>query len=85
MAKGQIVSALDHGTMWQLFYETDQGVATVCFDHRQFAHFYEGATGDSFYQDYRFGEGRGYVSKRLKGLAIRVEGEPFNEVVYLED
>ena len=85
MPKGKILSAADHGTIWQLFYQRHRdGIEVVTFDHRQFAHFYEGVTGGDFYKDYDFGAGRDYISKRLKGLRIRVEGEPYQETVRLE-
>lgn len=86
MPKGNIEFARDHGTMWQIVYKIDgNGLDSVYFDHRPFGHFYEGATGGSFYEDYRFGAGREYVSKQLKGRRISVEGEPFQETVELED
>jgi hypothetical protein len=85
-SSGRILSASDHGTIWQVLYEIDgDGLGVVNFDHRPFAHFYEGATGRSFFADYAFGQGRAYVSEQLKGRRIRVEGESFNEVVHLED
>lgn len=86
MPSGKILSAQDHGTIWQLLYQVDgDGSDSVYFDHRPFSHFYEGATGRSFSQDYKFGAGREYVSNQLKGLRIRGEGEPFNEMVSLDD
>lgn len=86
MNTGKIVSALDHGTMWQLLYQIDgDGLGSVYFDHRPFAHFYEGATGRSFFDDYRFGAGREYVSKALKDLRIYVDESEDGEVVRLGD
>ena len=83
---GSIISARDHGTIWRLLYEIDgDGLGVVNFDHRPFANFYEGATGRDFFRDYAFAAGREYISKQLKDRRIRVEGEPFNEVVRLED
>jgi hypothetical protein len=83
---GKILSAVDHGTMWNLIYEMDGGgLGMVHFDHRPFAHFYEAVTGKDFFKDYAFGQGREYVSKQLRDKRISVEGEPFNEVVRLED
>lgn|GEM_PF-2525113 len=84
--RGKILSARDCGTVWQLYYELDgDGLGVVNFDHRPFSYFYEGATGRSFYDDYKFGAGREYISKHLRGRRISVEGEPFEEVVRLED
>lgn len=85
MRKGKILAAEDHGTIWRLWYETEQGVAHIYFDHRQFAHFYEGVTGRSFFKDCGFGKGREYVSQRLKNLCMSVEGEPFSETITPED
>lgn len=84
--KGKILSARDCGTVWQLFYQIDDnGLGVVNFDNRPFSHFYEGATGRDFFKDYAFGRGREYVSQQLKDLRIIVEGEPFSQVVRLED
>lgn len=86
MPTGKILSAADHGSIWTLAYLADDNtIGTVHFDHRPFTHFYEGATGRSFYRDYQFGAGREYVSSQLKGKRISVEGEPFNETVCLEE
>lgn len=86
MPSGKILSARDCGTIWQLLYEVDgDGLGVVNFDHRPFGHFYKGATGRDFYRDYKFGAGREYISKQLRDRRISVEGEPFNEVVRLED
>lgn len=86
MPRGTILRAWDLGTIWNLFYKIDgDGLDIVTFHHRPFAHFYEGATGADFFKDYVFGAGREYVSERLKGLRISVEGEPFSQVVRLED
>lgn len=86
MPSGKILSAIDQGTIWQLHYQIDgNGLGVVNFDHRPFARFYEGATGGDFFKDYAFGQGRGYVSQQLKGLRISVEGDPFSQVVRLED
>jgi len=83
---GTILSAVDHGTVWQLFYEMDgNGLGAVNWDWRNFAHFYESVSGRSFFEDYQFGAGRDYISKQLKDRRISVEGEPFEEVVRLED
>ncbi|MDA2912532.1 hypothetical protein MYX77_00980 [Acidobacteriia bacterium AH_259_A11_L15] len=85
-SRGKILSAIDHGTIWQLLYQIDgDGLGVVNFDHRPFAHFYEGATDRDFFKDYAFGRGCEYISQRLKGRRISVEGDRFNEVVRLED
>ena len=84
--KGTILYARDQGSIWQLFYDRDEdGIEVVHFDHRPFAQFYEGATGRSFYEDYKFGAGRDYVSKQLQGKRIRIAGEPFSETVSLDE
>jgi hypothetical protein len=76
MSSGKIISAQDRGTVWLLYYRVDgNGIENVAFDHRPFAHFYKGLTGESFFHGYQFGAGREYVSKRLEGHRIRVEGE----------
>lgn len=83
---GKILSAIDHGTVWQLLYEIDgDGLGVLNFDHRPFGHFYEAVTGGDFFRDYQFGAGRDYISKQLQGRRISVDGEPFQEVVRLED
>ncbi|MBI4444904.1 MAG: hypothetical protein HY645_03250 [Acidobacteria bacterium] len=57
--RGKILLALDHDTIWQLFYEKNGGgIGHVYFDHRPFAQFYEGVTGQSFHEDYVFGRVR---------------------------
>lgn len=84
MTSGRILKVIDHGTIWQLLYQIDDdGLGAVYFDHRPFAHFYEGATGRSFFHDYRFGEGREYVSQKLRDKRISVEGNGGGEVVRL--
>lgn len=86
VVRGEISFARDCGTIWQLVYEReDQVVAVVNFDHRMFADFYEGVTGRSFYHDYRFGHGRDFVSRQLKGVRIAVGGAPFEEIVRVEE
>lgn len=86
MRRGTIIGANDHGSIWRLVYKQDCDVlGVVVFDHRCFATFYEGVTGSSFYQDYRFGSGRDYVSEQLSGRRVAIEGEPFNETVRVED
>jgi hypothetical protein len=84
--KGKIISAQDHGTVWQLFYKQSRhGIGVVTFDHRPFADFYQAATGRDFYGDYAFGAGRDYISEHLKGLRVRVDGEPYRETISLEE
>jgi hypothetical protein len=83
---GKILTVRDCGTIWQLFYEIDgDGLGVVNFDHRPFGQFYEGITGRDFFRDYAFGAGRSYISQQLKDLRIVVEGDPFSQVVRLED
>ncbi|MCI0724480.1 MAG: hypothetical protein L0338_36780 [Acidobacteria bacterium] len=83
---GKVLAVRDCGSIWQLFYELDgNGLGVVNFDHRPFAHFYEGVTGRDFFRDYAFGAGRDYVSQQLKDLRIVVEGEPFSQTVKLEE
>jgi hypothetical protein len=84
--KGKIISAQDQGTIWQLFYRRYRdGIGIVTFDHRPFADFYQAATGRDFFRDYAMGAGRDYISKRLRGLRIRVNGEPYQETICLEE
>ena len=82
---GLITAAEDYGSAWCLVYKRDDGGSdSVYFDHRPFACFYEGATGRSFFEDYRFGAGRELVSKELRGLCIGVEGDFPEQAVELE-
>ena len=82
---GKILSAQDHGTIWEVAYRDRDGrVGSVYFDHRPFACFYEGATGRSFFADYRFGGGGELISNGIRGLRIRVEGEFPEQAVELE-
>ena len=83
--RGKILRADDHGTVWQLWYESEARTEVVLFEHRPFAHFYEGATGRSFVRDYNFGAGREYVSNQLKGRCISVESQPYETTVLIED
>jgi hypothetical protein len=86
MPSGEILSVEDHGTVWQLVYQIEGNVIdSIYFDHRPFSHFYEGATGRSFFHDYNFGVGREYVSNQLKGRRICVEGEFPEQTVSLDD
>jgi hypothetical protein len=86
MPSGEIQSAYDGGTVWLLYYKKDEGgVEFVPFDHTPFGYFYEGATGRSFYKDYKFGAGKKYVSDQLRGRRIRVQGEEWEWKVSLED
>ena len=76
----------DYGTIWTIGYATaGQRPQCLYFDWRPFAAFYEHATRRSFYRDYNFGRGSGYVAKQLQGRRISVEGEPFAERVQLDD
>jgi hypothetical protein len=82
---GLITAAEDYGSVWRLVHRRDDdGSDSVYFDHRPFACFYEGATGRSFFEDYGFGAGRELISRELKGLRIRVEGDFPEQVVELE-
>jgi hypothetical protein len=86
MGTAKIIGAEDHGSIWRLLYREDSnGEREVDSDWRQFAHFYEGITGRDYYKDYCFGRGANYISQQLENIRIRVEGEPFNEVVIPED
>ena len=86
MRRGTVIGADDHGTIWRLIYEGDgNGLDSLVFDHRCFANFYQGVTGSSFFEDYKFGQGREYVANRLNGLRVAIDGEPFNETVRVED
>lgn len=78
MPRGKTVSAIDHGTLWEVIYETEEdGIGNVYFDQRPFASFYHGVTGRDFMRDYAFGHGCGNVSRQLSGLRISVEGDDF--------
>jgi len=86
MPKGKILSVADGGSVWQIFYQPeDGGIDHVIFDWRQFAHFYEGTSGRSFYHDYRFGHGRDVIKDYFKGKTLVVDGEDLDERVALED
>lgn len=72
--------------MWSLNYRQDgNGEKSVYFDHRPFSAFYEGATDRSFFKDYRFGAGREFISRKLRGRRIRVDGEFPEQSVGLEE
>ncbi len=86
MRSGEITYAQDLGTIWILGYKIDGGGEDfIHFDHGCFADLYEGATCRSFYEDYKFGAGRQYISDALRGLRIRIHGEDWERVVSLED
>lgn len=86
MSEGKIISAIDHGSVWQLLYEAEgDGIDSLYFDHRPFAGFYEGVTARSFFRDYAFGRGRRLISENLQGIRIHVRGKDFEEVVCLAD
>jgi len=85
-AKGKILSVEDGGSIWQIFYLPEEGgIDHVVFDWRQFAHFYEGTSGRSFYHDYKFGHGRDVIKDYFKGKTLIVDGEDFEERVALEE
>ncbi len=70
---GKITAVRDEGTIWQIFYRTDDGTChVVSIDHRCFAHLYEGETCRSFYRDYAFGAGRRQVESALTGREIHI-------------
>ncbi len=86
MARGEILSVEDEGSVWQIFYRPeDGGIDRVVFDWRMFAHFYEGTSGRSFYHDYNFGSGRDAIKDYFKGRTLIVDGEEFEERVFLEE
>jgi hypothetical protein len=61
-SRGKILSVEDGGSIWQVFYLPEEGgIDHVVFDWRRFAQFYEGTSGRSFYQDYKFGHGRDVI------------------------
>ena len=81
-----ITEIYDHGTIWQLVYETeDRQRASLYFDHRPFAQFYQAATGHSLYADYQFGAGRAEVYERLRGMSVWVEGEGWEASILPDD
>ena len=80
---GEIAAVRDEGSIWQVFYNIDDdGLGVVNFDWRMFAQMYESETGRSFGKDY---ESKSAIQEYFKGRRIRVEGEPFNQTVSLED
>jgi len=80
-----ILSLEDGGTVWSIFYQPeDGGLDRVVFDWRQFAHFYEGTSGRSFYHDYCFGAGREVIKDYFRGKTLIVDGDEFEERVALE-
>lgn len=86
MPRGRIISVEDGGSIWQVFYkQVNEKIENVIFDWRQFADFYEGASGRSFYKDYKFGAGRERIKNYFMGKAIEVEGEGFEKRVRIED
>jgi hypothetical protein len=85
IASGEILRAVDHGKLWQVVYETEDGFGNVYFDHRTFADFYEAVAGRCFHEDYAMGFGRDNISKRLKGLRIRIGGEPYQRTIALDE
>lgn len=86
MQKGKILDVEDGGTVWIIFYKAKTGAPNrVVFDWRQFAHFYEGTSGQSFFNDYSFGKGIDEIRKHFLGKTIRVEDYLEKELVCLED
>jgi len=86
MAKGRIIDVEDGGSVWVMFYKPENGsVERVVFDWRQFANFYEGTSGRSFYHDYDFGAGSRTIKDYFKGKTLIVSGEEFEERVALEE
>ena len=84
--RGKILSVEDGGSVWQIFYRPEEGgIDHVVFDWRMFSHFYEGTSGRSFYQDYKFGHGRDVIKDYFKGKTLIVEGDDFEESVRVED
>jgi hypothetical protein len=84
--RGKILSVEDGGSVWTLFYRTEEGEARyVIFDWRQLSDLYDGTSGKNFYHDYKFGRGRDIISQYFKGKTLIVDGEEFEEKVGLED
>lgn len=86
MPRGNVLMVKDEGTIWTMVYQPEEGgLDRVVFDWRQFAHFYEGTSGRSFYQDYCFGAGRDAIRSFLRGKTLSVEHEEFGERILFED
>jgi hypothetical protein len=86
MPRGKILEVEDQGTVWSVLYRPeDGGLDRVAFDWRQFANFYEGTSGRSFYRDYCFGAGREGIKNYFQGKILIVDGDDFEERVRLED
>ena len=87
---GSILTATDHCTIWRMILkiettddEPDQHLATLNWDCRQPKDFYEGTSGRSFYQDYRFGAGRPISENYFRNHPITVEYDPSMKTVFL--
>ena len=84
--KGKILLVEDSGSVWRIFYQPEEGgIDHVAFDGRMFSNFYEGISGRSFCQDYKFGHGRDAIKDYFKGKTLIVDGEEFEETVSLDD
>lgn len=83
---GEVTAVRDEGTIWQMFYKIDDnGLGVVNFDWRMLAQMYESESGRSFGEDYEFGDGVAIIQEYFIGRRIRVEGDAFDETVFLED
>jgi len=86
MPKGKIMDVEDHGSVWLILYRPEErGLDRVVFDWRQFAYFYEGTSGNSFYHDYGFGAGRGKIQDYFRGKTLVVEGDEWDQRVGIEE
>ena len=86
LSNGEILTVVDHGSMWEIRYQPESGgLDTVWFDWRCLAEMYEAESGSSFYKDYAFGQGASVIQEYFKGRRIEVDGEQFNETVRLLD
>lgn len=83
MASGKIQLVRYHGTIWELWYEKEDGAAlnVVRFDWRAFTTMYESESGRSFYQGYNFSRGLNQIEEYFKGLKIHVENEDGEEKI----
>ena len=82
---GEIIEVRDEGTIWQIVYKIhDNGLGVVNFDWRRLAEMYESETCRSFVKDYEFGDAVAAIQEYFIGRKIRIEGEAFDETVFLE-
>jgi len=73
MSKGKILAVENGGSIWSIYYQPEEGgIDHVILDWRQFAHFYEGISGRSFYHNYKFGLGRDVIKDYFRGKTIIV-------------